>query len=115
MAKIIVGLSDSAVREEVCAGLRLKRYDVSVHTPGEENEVSLPVGGDDVAILDYVVEDAASVKMLQASTDHADLPRFIFVLPDGAPVSHILMAVNEGASALVERPVNIVNPEKVSA
>lgn len=112
MAKIIVGLSDPAVREEVCAGLRLKRYDVSAHTPGEESETPKQLAARlieekaDVAVLDYIVEDAASVKMLQASTDHADLPRFIFVLPDGAPVSHILMAVNEGASALLERPIN---------
>ncbi len=113
MAKIIVGLADPQMREDVCSGLRLKRYDVSVHDPAAEDgtpkgmAAGLIAQKADVAILDYVVEDAASVKMLQASTDHADLPRFIFVLPEGAPVSHILMAVNEGASALVERPVNI--------
>jgi twitching motility two-component system response regulator PilH len=113
MTKIVVGLADPHVREDVCSGLRLKRYDVSVHTPGEENETPKGLAARlieekaDVAILDYVVEDAASVKMLQASTDLADLPRFIFVLPEGVSVSHILMAVNEGASALIELPVNI--------
>lgn len=113
MAKIIVGLADPGMRDEVCSGLRLKRYDVAVHVPEGEAETPKELAARliaeqaDVAILDYIVEDAESVKMLQASTDHADLPRFIFVLPEGAPVSHILMAVNEGASALIEQPVNI--------
>lgn len=114
MAKIIVGLSNAETQEEVCSGLRLKRYDVSVLVPaeGEENEpkaVAARLIGEkaDVAILDYVVEDARSVKLLQASTDYSALPHFIFVLPENTPVSHILMAVNEGADALVEHPVNI--------
>ncbi len=113
MAKIIVGLADPGMRDEVCSGLRLKRYDVAVHVPEGEGETPKELAARliaeqaDVAILDYIVEDAESVKMLQASTDHADLPRFIFVLPEGAPVSHILMAVNEGASALIEQPLNI--------
>ncbi len=113
MAKIIVGLADPGMRDEVCSGLRLKRYDVAVHVPEGEAETPKELAARliaeqaDVAILDYIVEDAESVKMLQASTDHADLPRFIFVLPEGAPVSHILMAVNEGASALIEQPLNI--------
>lgn len=113
MAKIIVGLSDPREQEDVCSGLRLKKYIVSALSP--EDAAQSPKGlaaklveeKADVAILDYVALDAASVKMMQAATDHASLPRFIFVLPQGVPVSHILMAVNEGAAALVERPVNI--------
>lgn len=113
MSKIIVSLADVADQEEVASGLRLKSHNVSVLYP---EDVALPPKElaellikkkAQVAILDYVEEDAASVKMLQAATDHASLPRFIFVLPGGVPVSHILMAVNEGAAAIVEKPVNI--------
>ena len=113
MPKIIVCLSNPAEQEEVCSGLRLKKYNVSVLTP--EDAADMPKGmaarmveeKADAAIVDYVVEDAISVKMLQSATDQASLPRFIFLLPDGVPVSHILMAVNEGAAALIERPVNL--------
>ena len=113
MPKIVVCLSDPQEQEEVCSGLRLKKYDVSVLPPEDakaspkELAAKLVAGGAKAAILDYNTEDAYSVKVLQAATDNASLPRFIFVLPDGVPVSHILMAVNEGAAAIVERPVNI--------
>ena len=113
MPKIIVCLADGREQEEVCSGLRLKKYNVSVLPPEEAGDAPKNMAARmvqakaDAAIVDYVVEDAGSVKMLQAATDHASLPRFIFVLPDGVPVSHILMAVNEGAAALVERPVNM--------
>lgn len=113
MSKIIVSLSDAAEQEEVSSGLRLKKHAVSVLPPEaaglspKEMAEKLVEEKADVAVLDYNAEDAASVKMLQAATDHASLPRFIFVLPEDVPVSHILMAVNEGASAIVEKPVNI--------
>lgn len=113
MPKIIVCLTDPREQEEVCSDLRLKKHNVSVLTPEDGGGTPKSMAAKlveekaDVAIMDYVVEDARSVKMLQAATDHASLPRFIFVLPEGVPVSHILMAVNEGAAALVERPVNL--------
>lgn len=113
MSKIIVSLSDPAAQEEIVTGLRLKKHNVSVLPPellnGSPKELAERLVGEkaQVAVLEYVSEDAASVKMLQAATDSAAIPRFIFVLPEGVPVSHILMAVNEGASALVESPVDI--------
>ena len=113
MAKIIVGLSDQREQEDVCSGLRLKKYTVSALSPEDMAQSPKSLAAKlveekaDVAILDYIAEDATSVKMMQGATDYASLPRFIFVLPKGVPVSHILMAVNEGAAALVERPVNI--------
>lgn len=113
MSKIIVSHSDAAVQEDIASGLRLKKHNVSV-LPPDASDLSpkdlaerLIEEKAQVAILEYNAEDAASVKMLQAATDHASFPRFIFVLPEDVPVSHILMAVNEGAAAIVERPINI--------
>lgn len=112
MAKIVVNLADSREQENVCAALRLKKHAVSsLEQPkgkGGPKALAEAVVGSraDIAILDYIPDDAASVKMLQAATEQPFAPRFIFVLPDGTPVSHILMAVNEGAAAIIERPVN---------
>ncbi len=112
MAKIILGLKDEAEQTEIAGALRLRKHTVSVIPPVTEMDTpkkvaeSLVEDKADVAILDYLEGDAFSVKMLQAATDSASIPRFIFVLPKNTPVSHILMAVNEGAAALVETPVN---------
>ena len=113
MAKITLSRADQAVQEEIAGALRLRNYKVSVIPPVTMEDTPKKIAGElvteksDVAIMDYIVDDAFSVKMLQAATDHARIPRFIFVLPEGTSVSHILMAVNEGASAIVERPVNL--------
>ena len=112
MPKIIVSLADPEEQESVCAALRLKKYDVAAMDPvtPEDNPRSvsekLLEQKAAVAVMDYLVDDAASVKILQAATDSARLPRFIFILPEGVPQAHILMAVNEGAAALLEHPVN---------
>ncbi len=113
MAKILVSLADPDEQEKIASELRLKKYTVSARDPITSEDSPKQVADEmvkakvDVAILDYIADDAASVKMLQEATDHARIPRFIFVLPEGTPVSHILMAVNEGAAAIVEKPVNV--------
>ena len=112
MSKILVSLADRDEQEKIASALRLKKHAVSVpDTPlGPDNhKASVQTILDakvDVAILDYLADDAASVKILQTATDHAHAPRFIFILPDDAPQSHILMAVNEGADAVLQKPVN---------
>ncbi len=113
MAKILVCLADPVEQEKIASELRLKKYTISARDPITSEDSPKQVADEmvkakvDVAILDYIADDAASVKMLQEATDHARIPRFIFVLPEGTPVSHILMAVNEGAAAIVEKPVNV--------
>lgn len=112
MAKIIVSLADASEQEEVAGALRLKQYSVSAVPPATAGENIKDVAARlakekaQVAVMDYLPEDAASVKILQAATEDPLAPRFIFVLPDGVPVSHALMAVNEGASAMLSRPIN---------
>ncbi len=112
MTKIIVSLADPEEQEAVAAALRLKRHDIVALPPMDAVEgpksflAQLLDAKASVAVIDYLLDDAASVKLLQASTDLARYPRFIFIVPGDLPSSHALMAVNEGASALVSRPVN---------
>jgi twitching motility two-component system response regulator PilH len=112
MPKIIVSLSNAEEQEAVAAALRLKRYDIVALPPMTADDspkdvlAGIVTAKASVAVMDYVEADALSVKLLQASTDIAHYPRFIFVVPDGLATAHALMAVNEGASALIACPVN---------
>ena len=110
MSKILIGLSDPELQEEACSSLRLKKHNVKAVEPfvaadnPKKTAESLVEAKADVVVLDYLADDAASVKLLQSATELANPPRFIFILPDGVPTAHILMAVNEGAAALLEKP-----------
>ena len=112
MPKIIVSLADPEERDAVAAALRLKRYDIVALPPvTAESNVKAVLGQileskASVAVMDYIADDAASVKLLQSSMDSARFPRFIFIVPDDLAPSHALMAVNEGATALLKHPVN---------
>ncbi len=112
MAKILVCVGDPAEQENIASALRLKGHTVMADEPVEADDDPKEVAKDmvasksDVAVLDYIPDDAASVKMLQAVTDQSKAPRFIFILPADAAISHVLMAVNEGAAAVLQKPVN---------
>jgi DNA-binding response OmpR family regulator len=113
MTEIVLALADEVERERIAADLRQRKYSVAVLppiVPGENpNKAAKEIigSGADVAVLDYVANDAASVKLLQEAAELEKAPHFIFILPDEMPVSHILMAVNEGATALLEKPVKL--------
>ena len=113
MAKIAVGLADADESNAICAALGLRRHNVTLLDPMRPEDdpgkaADAVIGSKvEVAVLDYIVEDAASVKLLQAVTDCARTPRLIFILPEETPAAHILMAVNEGAVAILQRPVNL--------
>lgn len=113
MAKIIVALSDQDLQQEIAGALQLKKHSVTGREPIATGDSPKQVAeemiaaGADVAILDYLPDDAASVKMLQAVTDRACIPRFIFIIPEEVAISHILMAVNEGATAVLQKPINM--------
>lgn len=112
MAKILVCVGDPEERGSIASALRLKGHGVmgneSIAADCDPKEVArdMVASKSDVAILDYVPNDAASVKMLQAVTDQSKAPRFIFILPADASISHVLMAVNEGAAAVLQKPVD---------
>ncbi len=112
MPKILVSLAEPEDQEAVAAALRLKRYDIAALPPMKEGDdpkaalAAILEAKASVAVMDYIGADALSVKLLQSSTDASRYPRFVFVVPDGLSTAHALMAVNEGAAALIERPVN---------
>ena len=113
MTKIAVSLAAPGESEDICSDLRLRRYNVTVLDPIRPEDypkkaVEAVINSKaEVAVIDYIPEDGASVKLLQAVTDYARTPRFIFILAEEVPAAHILMAVNEGASAILQRPVNL--------
>lgn len=114
MARILVCLSDAQEQEKIVTDLRLRKFTVSPGEPVTQEEEPKLVAQRmieakaDVAIVDYLAADAHSVKVLQSVTDTHKAPRFIFVLPqEGVEVGHILMAVNEGADAILPRPVKL--------
>lgn len=121
-AKVLVRLGRAADREAARAALA-GRFDVVVDDPDASAiaPVALPAdtrmgsladawttAGYRAAVLDYVAEDAASVKFVQTVTDRPDAPRLLFVLPGDAPFdrAQFLMAINEGATALLSTPLD---------
>ncbi|MDR1612834.1 MAG: response regulator [Planctomycetota bacterium] len=112
MRKILVRASNPDVESEIRDSLPADKYSVAVGgppaagaSPAEEAK-AIVADKCDVAILDYIADDAFSVKLMQAATDAAQAPHFIFVLPEDADLAHALMAVNEGAAAVVQPPLN---------
>ncbi|MDR1038992.1 MAG: response regulator [Deltaproteobacteria bacterium] len=59
----------------------------------------------DVVVMDYVAEDAWSVKVLQEVTDERRATGFIFADLSGTDLENLTMAFNEGAAAFVRADV----------
>ncbi|MFH1134482.1 MAG: response regulator [Pseudomonadota bacterium] len=74
----------------------------------------------DLVVMDYLAEDAFSVKVMQGVRTENPFIGFIFLMPANAEREHMILALNEGASALLSRPlrpaalVNYVNRSLVS-
>ncbi|MDR0362561.1 MAG: response regulator [Planctomycetota bacterium] len=113
MHTILLRLADADLAAEIRDGLPVDRYAVTIADADTEPlspadaAKRLLEGKYTVAVLDYVAEDAYSVKLMQAATDAGGAPGFIFVLPGDATMAHVIMAVNEGASAVVKPPVSV--------
>ncbi len=109
MAKVLVSLGDEQIRGTVVAALAETRHEAVVI------ETLDPAGGlmavadkimaekTEVIVIDYWADDAASVKLMQAVTDLAQRPDFIFIEKAGekAEREQVLMALNEGAHAFL--------------
>ena len=117
MAKVSVRVSDAKLNAEIVAALSAsgKRHVVVAEAPVGplDNPRAIARGlvesGTTAVILDYIQDDAASVKLLQSTNDLARATHFIFIMPEELELSHVLMAVNEGASAMIKRPVNMAS------
>lgn len=92
-----------ALKEESHAPIR--------HEPGSDSSVEELVkiildAGPELVIMDFFQEDALSVKTMQnVHKKHPNRP-FIFLVNSETPLSHLVMAMNEGAAALLEKPVS---------
>ncbi len=110
MAQILLSLNDQTVLETVEQALSGTRHQAA-RIPALD-----PMAGPaalaaliserrpDLVILDYISEDAASVKLMQTVNDLAERPEFIFI-ETGEPAerAQVLMAVNEGARAFLPK------------
>ena len=75
---------------------------------GDESVLSargIIAGKVELAIMDYLPEDAVSVKVMQQVRGEAPFTGFLFIMPPDAEREHMILALNEGASALLARPV----------
>lgn len=110
MAKVLVSLKDDRICDMVSAALADTKHEVRLVEAFDPMAESMMAITDrimaekaDVAVLDYWTEDAASVKLMQAVTDLAKRPEFIFIenAEEKAEREQILMAINEGARAFL--------------
>lgn len=60
-----------------------------------------------LVIMDFFLEDALSVKVMQSVRDRQPFTKFIFVLDDKTTAEDMTHAMNEGASALLPLPLTI--------
>ncbi len=113
MPKVLLRVADEQLRSDIEAAFSQTKFTVVVADPitasDSPKEITKQLLDSKAAavILDYIQDDAASVKLLQSTTDSARIPHFIFIMPKDLDLSHVLMAVNEGASAMIEQPVKI--------
>jgi len=60
----------------------------------------------DLVLMDLIVEDAWSVKVMQSALDRKSFLKFIFLLDGPIDPPHLTLAFNEGAAAVLSRPIN---------
>jgi DNA-binding NtrC family response regulator len=81
----------------------------ALETPpgGPDSEVSAQILATrpDVVVINYIAEDAWSVKVLQEVTDERRATGFIFADTGATDLENLTMAFNEGAAAFVRRDV----------
>ena len=110
MARILLSLADKNLAERVAEALKNGRHEM-VTLPELKME-SAPAAAQtvldaqgDVIILDYLPEDASSVKLMQTVSDISSLdkPAFIFIESPGREAirEEVLMALNEGVQAFL--------------
>jgi DNA-binding response OmpR family regulator len=114
-ATVLLSLRDREIIKTLSAYLESEKFKIAEGPlPDQEILPSQAAGGlvesrPDLVILDYLPEDAWSVKVMQASCDIAPKTSFILVDSDGlATREGIMMAFNEGAKAFVPRDISKV-------
>ncbi len=114
MAKVLLSLSDEQIRDTAVAALAETKHEAIVMETLDPAEGLMPVADKimaqkaEVIVIDYWTDDAASVKLMQAVTDLAQRPQFIFIEQAAEPAEReqVLMALNEGAHAFLPHDFN---------
>lgn len=115
MAKVLISLADKRLRDTVMDALAETRHDalvVDLPDPAAEGLIAVAdaimAEKGAVIVMDYWVDDAASVKLMQAVNDQVRRPEFIFIEGAGekSEREQVLMAINEGARAFLPHVFN---------
>jgi len=61
----------------------------------------------DLVLMDLIAEDAWSVKVMQSALDRNPFLKFIFLLDGPVDPPHLTLAFNEGAAAVLSRPIKL--------
>jgi DNA-binding NtrC family response regulator len=110
-ATVLLHLSDEPLKEKLTGFLEGGKYTLlpPLSTPpgGSDSETSAGIlaARPDVVVLDYIAEDAWSVKVLQEVTDERRSTGFIFADTGATDLENLTMAFNEGAAAFVRQDV----------
>lgn len=110
--KILLSLSNPADEENAVQALLGKPWKSERRHPSScgagpgEMAREILAGGYDAAVLDYLAEDACSVKLAQAVSDAEEAARLIFVADPAIGAEQVMMAMNEGAFALLPSPLD---------
>lgn len=107
MATIFISLGDETARQKAAEALAAK-YEV-LDIPPLDRAEGLEKAAErlaelqpEVLVMDYWVEDAQAVKLMQTATDTAERTYFIFVEPsEGLDHEQLTLAFNEGAIAVI--------------
>ena len=108
MANILICLADEKIKARVNEALATTKHKV-IEGLLPDPEAALKIAIEDilnekadVVLMDYLNDDAFSVKILQGLTDVADKPDFIFIdSKNNISREEVLMTVNEGARAIL--------------
>lgn len=110
MAKIMIRAASESDRKSIVEAL-----DDDVHellgadqapVPTDDPAEVITDSGADVVITEYIEQDAWSVKVMQDVALRLPFTRFIFLLSQETPLHHLVLAVNEGAAAMLPRPLD---------
>ncbi|MGL4208815.1 MAG: response regulator [Candidatus Adiutrix sp.] len=113
MAKVLISLDDAHVLGWVTEALGQTRHEAIFLDAFTADESAATLAEHimshkaDVMVLNYINEDAASVKLMQCVNDYTGRPEFIFIETDdeAATREQVLMAINEGARAFLPKTV----------
>lgn len=112
MARVLVRISPEDAAQRLSSLLLSSKYEV--HTgPGYDQAGDPAAAAQDIlaknpvlVIMDYLSDDAWSVKAMQITASHNPLIKFIFVAQPQLPPAHMVMALNEGAAAILTAPIS---------